>query len=240
MSATLQQHPSRFPRPIKRFPRNPLNDDAEFQMILEKIYPYLMTAAKKIVKPPYIDPEDLVQEACIKILRNRDSYTSNRGASPITWLLHIAYNQFQSIAKTEFRKKRVPQGINISKSFVDITDAEVIESYHLTNNPFAPFENETEYEMRYQEIIERTLTRLPSFAKKVFFAILYPPEELIDSIKKNIEKKEEERRNGMSVKVPMHFSITSKQLAEHFDVPRNKIAQAKDTINDAMLKAFED
>jgi len=240
MSATPEQRPARFPRPVKRYPRNPLNDEAELQQILQQIYPYLMSAARKIVKPHYIDPEDLVQEAYLKILKNKGSYNSTRGASPITWLLHIAINQFQSVANTEFRKKRVPQGINISKSFVDIADIELVEKFQVSDNPYAPYENEIEYDMRFHEIIERTEVRLPGFAKQVFQALVDPPEQLIEAVKNNIEKKEEEKREGKAVKIPAHFVVTSKHLAEHFGVPRHKIAQAKDAINDAMMKAFQD
>ncbi|HEC72419.1 MAG: sigma factor [Candidatus Thorarchaeota archaeon] len=240
MSAAYQQPPARHPRPVKRFPRNPLNDQEKLGLILQQIHPLLMKAANKITKPHYIDPEDLVQEAYLKILKNKNVYDSNKGASPITWLLHIAINQFQSTATTEFRKKRVPQGINISKSFMDIDDLEDVEKFKVSDNPFAPYENKIEYDMRYNEIIDRTEARLPSFAKEVFHALIEPPQQLIDAIKQNIEEKEEEKRQGKAVKVPFHFVLTSHQLAKHFDVPRHKIAQAKDTINNAILKAFQD
>lgn len=240
MSATPEQQPARYPRPIKRFPRNPFENIQEFENIVREIHPLLMFEANKITKPYYIDPEDLVQEALLKLFKNRSVYNSNKGASPITWFLHIAINQFQSVAKTEFRKKRVPQGINIQKSFMELSDLENVEKFQPLDKPFAPFENEVEYDMRYKEIVKRTETRLSKFAKEVFQALIEPPDKLIQAIEENIKKKEEDKKKGKSVKVPFHFAITSKHLAEYFEVPRHKITQAKDTINNAIIKALQD
>lgn len=240
MLALTEQHPTRYPRPVKRYQRNILEDQRIFEKILKKIHPILIYEANKIVKPYYIDAEDLVQEALIKIFKNKSLYNSNKGASLITWLIHVARKQFLNVAVTEFRKKRVPQNIDISKSFVNIDEVEVLDKFRPSINEYLPYTNQIEYELRYKEIIDRTEARLSKFAKQVFQTMIEPPESLIESIKKNIEKKKNEKKNGKQVKVPNRIMLTSQHLAEHFGVPRYKITQAKDTINDAMIKAFQD
>lgn len=230
----------RYPRPISRFPRSPLLNNQDFTQVMTEIKPLLLTMAHHISRPYYIDPEDLVQEAMLKIFHTRARYNSNRNASLKTWILNVALRQFYNIATTEYRKKRVPQGIHISKAFVEIGEMEELSNYKTLFNKYAPYLCQTEYDLRYKELIKRTEIKLPPFAKEVFRTLLEPPETLIRLIKKNRQKKIIEKMCGKSSKIPFHFTVTTEQLAEHFEVPRYKISRAKECINKAMKKAFEE
>jgi RNA polymerase sigma factor (sigma-70 family) len=201
-----------------------------------------LKAAYHISRPYYIDAEDLVQEAFIKIYRNRDKYDGNLNASLKTWLVNVALRHFYSIAITEYRMKRVPQGMHLCKSMVSIdnNDENPILSVSSFNRPFIPYDNEIEYELRYKEIIERTELRLKPFARKVFSALLEPPQQLIDKVFQSQKQFIANRESGISTKVPFQFSITAQHLAEYFGVPKYKITKTKNTINDAIKKAIED
>ena len=239
MQTRVMEQPCRFPRPVNRFPRSPILDKEEFVNVIQEIQPLLLKAAHHISRPYYIEPEDLVQEALIKIFRTRSKYKSDKKASLKTWIMNVAMRQFYNVAITEYRKKRVPQNIHISKAFVEINDMEELSNFKHSNE-YAPYSCKTEYDLRYKEIIKRTEIKLTPFAKEVFYTMLEPPDKLIKIIKRNQEKKIENKILGKSTKIPFQFIITTEQLAEHFEVPKHKITKAKNYINNAMRLAFDE
>lgn len=242
---------SRHPRPVKRHPRSqttepkrhprsPINETDYFSHVMQEMRPILLKEARKISRPYYIEPEDLVQEAMIKIFKNRNRYRSDLNTSLKTWIITIAKRQFYNIAITENRHKRVPQGMQLNKSFIDVDDVEDPTTTKTFCNCYYPLTCDTEYKIRYKEIICRTEIRLQSFEKEIFRALLEPPEALVKAIKDKTEKRLEEKLAGKSTKIPFQFIATADQLAEYFGVPKHRISQAKDSISDAMTRAFED
>ena len=193
--------------------------------------PSLTREASKIFKPNFIDNEDLVQEACLKMLKNYDKYDSEK-ASLHTWCMMVARKNFYNTALTAFRKdsKHTPDDHQIHVSFDVMPNIPIQKAY--------PHRCDAEWNIRYDEIVKRTTIRLKPFAKKIFESLLEPPEDLIKHVKESRIQKLRERRAGASKNVPFEFVIRNQHLAEYFDVAYTQITKAKDEINNAMCKAF--
>jgi len=227
----------RHPRPVKRFPRvdpnNPLMDEENLQKILTKIYPKLLWLANKIACPSHIDPEDLVQEAFCKILKNKSHYDSSKSILN-TWIINIAKRKFYDVAITEYNRKG---GKNPEQNIEEIEALSADKIFQ----EYEPHSCQVEYDMRYDEIIRRTKKRLNrKLDKQILDILANPPQDLIEQIREENKQKQIAKDLGERVKVPLVFKITVVRLSQYMGIHRPTIVSAKNRINDAIIRALED
>jgi len=229
------------PRP-KLYPRQKkftVTDERKqlFLKTIQELRPFLMREAGKVSIPSFIDKEDLVQEAYLKMFKNLDKYDETR-ASIKTWCMYIARKNFLNTAVTAFRKdskytpKDPKQHVKIEVMKNQDISVDKIKSY--------PYSCQAKWDYRYKEILEHTEKRLKPFARRVLHSLLTPPEELVNKIKNDRIQKMRERHVGLISNLPFEFVIRNNHLAEFFHVPYYKIARAKDeiyaAINDAIAE----
>jgi len=229
MASTEIVEASRFPRPIKRFPRNPLNDNAFFEQTLIDIYPKLLNQARKIHRPNHIDIEDLIQNAYLKIIKYKHKYDVKRNAAIVTWLMNIANREFYTTVTTEFCQKRFP-GYNNLVHMEDESEHKFI-NINECNCP-----SSVEHNMIVNDILKRTITRLHDELEiKILEIILSPPQDLVSKIIEQNKIKSQKHANDTK-----EFKITKNDLSEYLNIPTHKIVKARKNINTAILKAIND
>ena len=224
----------RKPRP-KLYPRPKQLEQEEIVKTFVDIQPALMREASKIYKPAYISDKDLVQEAYVKILKYINTYDSTK-ASFKHWCITVAKNNFYTVTLGAFRKDykyspdNKPKHVSIDDCYDHISPT---TQYH-------PFSNNVDWDIRYKELIERTRIKLKPFAREVFEALLEPPEELIEQVKRNRIQKLREKRTGSTKNIPFEFIARNQHLADHFRVEYKTIVKSKSEISKALEKAIEE
>lgn len=221
---------------IKRQPRlkckqrnNSFLQKPHIDQVLRELTPMLYREARKIKRPSHTYTDDeLVQEALLHIYQNRNKYDENI-ASIQTWCLEISRRKFYNLAKQAFRNKYHP--CDSEGNIIPMTEL---------NEEFVGTLPTVEDSIRSQEIITKTQKRLRVLSKKVFWALLTPPDELIEHVRKEYIQCLRKRHVGNRKKIPFAFDITNDNLATFFNVPYTSVIHAKDEIHNAMRLAFKE
>ena len=187
---------------------------------IEKILPLLYQVAATIARPPHIDDDDLVQEACLHLFRNRHNFDGSI-ATLNTWCVTVARRRFLNIAKRSYGSTRYPKTTNGELSrFVSLSGvAEITPTKDLS-----AFDK-----IRFDQIIERIKKKLPPFAKRIFMLYIEMPDEFLMYLESV----------GATENGSIHF-ITNQHLVEYLSSSYGKILAAKRNIKEVIKESLED
>lgn len=200
----------------------------ELNEFVKELTPILYLEAHKINLPNYIDKNDLVQEAWSRIFEHSESYDESKGASFKTWCINVARKRFLTVAKHEFRDKRMPKKIDGTIGhLVDLT------GMNLKNNLEDP-----DHHIMYDDCIKTTRKKLRNLSRKVFDALLNPPDDLMNEIRLDRIQCLRAKHMKKRKKIPYEFAIKSRHLAHYFNVSPTAIIRAKGQIRSVIQQSM--
>jgi len=216
----------RQPRPKYNQRNNSYLNDEHINQVFTELEPVLMREARKIARPFFISDEDLVQEALSHIFANRNKYDETM-ASIKTWCIKVAKRKFYNVAKHHMRMKTSPQNIEGDIFFpIEYDDDSMGDNPHV------------EDKIHLNQLVEKIERRLHKLSKEVFWALLLPPDELIEQVRQDRIETLRERKVGEREKVPFTFNITNESLATYLNRPYSAVVKAKDDISYAIKKVI--
>ena len=185
---------------------------------IQKILPLLYKVAATISRPKHIDDDDLVQEACMHLFRNRHNFDGSI-ATLNTWCVTVARRRFLNIAKRSYGSTRYPKNINGELArFVSLSGvAEITPS-----NDISPYDK-----IKFEQSLDRVKKRLPKFARQIFMLYIEMPDDFLQYLEKV----------GATDNGSIHF-ITNQHLVDYLGSSYGKILAAKRKIKEAINESI--
>lgn len=199
--------------------------DVVFLERINKLSPMIRDLASSMNLPPWLDKEDLIQEAWIHLYKQRNKFDGTKSCLS-TWCWHVTRNCIINHASRAFSRRRYPTLAN-TKTFMQFASFE--ESY-------VPVKQNTTSHVYYRQLVERVRKLLCSsiymkdvspgvrtIARKMFDLYVHPTDEFLDFVKQD---KTTDVRN-------YHF-------VEFLDTSFSKVVKARKEIKRALRDVMSD
>lgn len=187
---------------------------------LRELRPLVRREAHYIYRPPFIDDDDLVQEALAHIYAKRHQFDAKK-SSYKTWALTVARNKLYNIAAYNLRQSRCPMMSN-GKAVMELSwDSLEMEPC----NPFScPQPAQT---IEYLDLVEIVAKKLSPTARRVFKALAEPTADLCQVSREDWISSLRKKKVGDIERAPKNVRLNSSHVAQHLGLTYSMVAKAR-------------